>query len=94
MSKGTNEHTNEVARDYVSERSVVNDWLSYPVKFWWGLNKFETVQGVHNFLGEIADTIVTAGSFIIPSVPGRNSSSYIENSVRLTRFRNLDDKTL
>ncbi|KAL4444847.1 hypothetical protein ABPG74_016055 [Tetrahymena malaccensis] len=82
----------KVERDYQNERSVHKHFASYPLKFWWGLNKFETIQGIHSLLGNAADLVVSTLSFI-PGVQGRNNASYIENSIRVTRFRNFDDKT-
>jgi hypothetical protein len=78
-------------RDFTAERSHVRTYLQWPVNVCYGLNSFEFFQGVTNFLAHGSDTIIGLIPFINS---GHNYNSYIENSVRLTRFRNYQSKII
>jgi hypothetical protein len=81
----------DLKRNEVSERTP----SSVPLFRWvlntpYFLNNFGLFQGVNNFL-------MRTTNFFIGIIPGQRSFSntnYVESTVRLTRYRNLEDKSL
>jgi len=82
-------HTNREHRDFIEERTDTGDFYApVPLQMAFGLNRFELFQGINSFLRQTAEGLIS----FIPFVG--SSQGYINDSLRLTRYRNFHHESI
>jgi len=82
------EFKKENARDFLAEQALSKQYQGGPIQWFYGLNRFQYFQGIHNFMRS-----ATYG--LLGWLPiFRSRETYIHSTFDLTRYRNYNDSVV